>query len=108
MTAPTPKSLRREGDGLRIDWSDGVSTHVTWRTLRDHCPCASCNEERAKPPNPFKVLSAAEVAAGAPNPVAMKPVGHYAYQIAWNDGHDSGIFPIETLHKLSQPVETNS
>lgn len=103
MTAsPTPTALRREGEGLRIDWSDGVSTFVEWRTLRNNCPCASCNEERAKPPNPFRVLSATEVAAGLPAPLAMRPVGHYAYQIAWNDGHDSGIYPIEVLRKLSE------
>ena len=102
MTA-SPKSLRREGDGLRIDWADGVSTFASWRKLRDHCPCATCNEERAKPPNPFKVLSAAEVAAGAPSPTAMKPVGHYAYQITWNDGHDSGIYPIDLLRSIDEP-----
>ncbi|MCZ2340401.1 MAG: DUF971 domain-containing protein [Bacteroidales bacterium] len=99
---PSPTALRREGDGLRIDWSDGVSTFVSWQTLRNNCPCATCNEERAKPPNPFQVLSAAEVAAGAPAPLAMRPVGHYAYQIAWNDRHDSGIYPIETLRKLGE------
>ena len=30
----------------------------------------------------------------------MKPIGHYAYQIAWNDGHDTGIFTIEHLRQL--------
>lgn len=104
--SPTPTALRREGDGLRIDWSDGVSTTVSWQVLRNHCPCATCNEERAKPPNPFKVLSAAEVAAGAPAPLAMRPVGHYAYQIAWNDGHDSGIYPLDVLRALGE--STNS
>ena len=46
-----PLSLRREGDGLAIDWSDGVRTFVAWRTLRTNCPCASCLGERAKPPD---------------------------------------------------------
>ena len=95
-----PKSLRREGDGLRIDWVDGVSTFVTWRTLRTACPCATCEDERKKPANPFKVLSDREVAAGPPNPVSMKPVGTYAYQITWNDGHNSGIYTLENLRKL--------
>ena len=31
---PKPLRLRRDGDGLRIDWSDGVSTHATWRAMR--------------------------------------------------------------------------
>jgi len=97
-----PLALRREGDGLRIDWDDGVSTFATWRHLRTNCPCASCIDDRAKPPDPFKVLSTAEVAAGAPTPVAMKPVGQYAYQITWNDGHSTGIFTLENLRSLGQ------
>lgn len=96
-----PTSLKRDGDGLKIEWSDGASTHVSWRTLRKNCPCATCIEERAKPPDPFRVLSPQEVAAGAPEPVSMRPVGHYAYQIAWNDGHTTGIYPVDLLRKLA-------
>jgi len=47
------------------------------------------------------MLSAREVAAGAPQPMAMYPKGHYAYQIAWNDGHDTGIYSLELLRELS-------
>jgi DUF971 family protein len=97
-----PLSLRREGDGLAIDWSDGKRTFVTWRTLRNACPCASCNEARQKPTDPFKVLSEQEIAAGNPEPVRMVPRGHYAYQIIWNDGHDTGIFTLEQLRQLSE------
>jgi DUF971 family protein len=99
--ATTPQAMRREGEGLRIDWADGVSTFVAWRVLRKQCPCASCNEDRNKPPDPFRVLSASEVAAGPPNPVAMTPLGHYAYKITWNDGHDTGIYTLELLRSLS-------
>jgi DUF971 family protein len=99
-----PLSLKRDGDALRIEWSDGVTTLAGWKALRSNCPCAGCLEERAKPPDPFKVLSARELAAGLPAPVAMKPVGRYAYQIVWNDGHDSGIYTLEALRKLGQPT----
>lgn len=97
-----PLSLKKEGDGLKIEWSDGVATFAAWRHLRANCPCASCIEERAKPPDPLRVLSPQEAAAGAPAPVAMRSIGHYAYQITWNDGHDTGIYPIELLRKLSE------
>lgn len=96
-----PLSLKRDGDGLRIAWDDGVTTFVTWRELRKRCPCATCADERAKPPNPFRVLTPQEVAAGPPEPVAMKPVGLYAYQIGWNDGHTSGIYPVAALREIS-------
>ena len=96
-----PVTLKREGDDLRIDWSDGVRTTVSWRVLRKQCPCATCNDERSKPANPFRVLSAQEVAAGPPAPVGMKPVGQYAYQISWNDGHTTGIYTVARLRELS-------
>ena len=100
-----PVAVRRDGDGLRIDWSDGVSTFATFRHLRANCPCAGCQEERAKPPDPFKVLKPNEVAAGPPAPTAMRPVGHYAYQITWNDGHDAGIYTLEFLRELGSKKE---
>lgn len=100
-----PLRLKRDGEGLRIDWDDGASTFVTWRALRKACPCATCTDERAKPPNPFRVLSAQEVAAGPPAPLKMAPVGQYAYQIAWNDGHSTGIYTLATLRELGTPGE---
>jgi len=97
-----PLALKRVGDGLQIQWSDGVTTNSTWRHLRANCPCASCIELRAKPPDPFRVLTPQEVAAGPPLPVAMQPMGHYAYKITWNDGHDTGIYPVERLRQLGE------
>ena len=31
---------------------------------------------------------------------AMKPVGHYAYSIDFSDGHDTGIYTLESLREL--------
>lgn len=96
-----PLSLRREGElQLVIEWSDRKTGVISWGTLRAQCPCASCREERQKPSDPFHILSEREVAAGAPRPVSMTPVGHYAYKIVWNDGHDTGIYTIENLREL--------
>jgi len=98
----SPLSLRREGDGLAIEWSDGVKTFASWRTLRSRCPCASCLEQRGKPADPFRVLTPQEAAAGPPQPTAVRTVGHYAYQFTWNDGHDTGIYTLESLRELSE------
>lgn len=96
-----PNALRKEGDDrLRIEWNDGRVGVVTWTVLRKHCPCATCREERDKPADPFRILSERELAAGAPRPVSMSPVGYYAYKIVWNDGHDAGIYTIENLRSL--------
>jgi len=100
-----PVAIRRDGDRLVIDWSDGRTGAVTWGELRSHCPCATCREKRDQPPDPFHVLSPQELAAGPPQPVAMAPVGYYAYKVTWNDGHDAGIYTLENLRELCQPVE---
>ena len=99
-----PVSINRDGDALKIAWADGATTLASFATLRSNCPCASCQHERSQPPDPFKVLKPAEAAAGPPWPVAMNPVGRYAYQIVWNDGHETGIYTLQALRELSRPV----
>jgi DUF971 family protein len=98
-----PKNLRKDGpDKLRIEWNDGHRSVYSWEHLRAKCPCASCRDEQAQPADPFRVLSTKELAAGPLAPVAITPMGYYAYQITWNDGHDSGIFTLEHLRELCQ------
>jgi DUF971 family protein len=97
---PVPVALRRDGDRLVIEWSDGFTGSVTWKALRDACPCAGCREERQQPPNPLRILKPEELAPLAP--VSMPRVGRYAYKIVWSDGHDTGIFTLEHLRQLCQ------
>jgi DUF971 family protein len=99
-----PIALKRDGDRLVIDWSDGHRGAIALRKLRDACPCATCNEKRQQPPNPLKILSEAELLAGDPRPVAMEARGAYAYQVVWNDGHDTGIYTLELLRRLCEPI----
>jgi DUF971 family protein len=98
-----PTTMRREGDRLLIEWSDGFKGAVTWKALRDACPCAGCKEEREKPPDPFRLLKPNELVPLAPT--AMPRVGRYAYKIVWSDGHDTGIFTLENLRGLCKPLE---
>jgi DUF971 family protein len=97
-----PTKLEVLADGrLRIGWSDGMVRGYSVRELRDKCPCATCREKRNASPPPataLPILSAAEL-----QPlriVGMTPVGHYAYSIEFSDGHDTGIYTLETLREL--------
>jgi DUF971 family protein len=103
-----PVSLSREGnDHLVIVWSDGLRCALSWRDLRAACPCAGCREERAKPPDPFRILKPSEL--GPLAPVSMPRVGRYAYKIVWSDGHDTGIYTLEHLRALcEQQVQRDS
>jgi DUF971 family protein len=94
-----PLALRREGDEfLVIEWSDGQVCKYSWRELRAQCPCAGCREERLQPPDPFRILSPAELQPL--KPVSVTPIGYYAYKITWSDGHDTGLYTLEYLRQL--------
>lgn len=101
----TPRSITREGESaIRIEWNDETATRWTAAELRKRCPCATCREKRraesreqpAAKPAMLPVLSAAE--AQPLRIESMKPIGNYAYNIAFSDGHDTGIFPFPSLH----------
>jgi DUF971 family protein len=34
----------------------------------------------------------------------MKPVGNYAYSIEFSDGHNTGIYTLESLREMGQAV----
>ena len=96
-----PVSLSKDGDErLVIQWNDGHRSVYHWRHLRKHCPCATCQEQREKPPDPFRILKPNELVPLAP--VSMPRVGRYAYKIVWSDGHDSGIYTLQHLRELCQ------
>lgn len=88
---------------LLIAWSDGQKRKYAFSQLRKNCPCATCREKRkeaASQPALLPVLSPAET---LPLKVeGMKPVGNYAYSIAFSDGHDTGIFTFELLRMLGE------
>lgn len=95
-----PVVLKTEGpDRLLIEWSDGHRDVFTWAFLRQHCPCAVCRAEAEKPKPLLPILKPEETEP--PRPTAMEPVGRYAYQISWRDGHSSGIYSFEYLLELA-------
>ena len=102
-----PTSIERDGDlGITIRWSDDLTSHWTTSQLRAACPCATCREKKRSLDSPndqpasapmLPVLSAAEA-----KPLridAMRPVGNYAYNISFSDGHSSGVFLFDLLRQ---------
>ena len=55
---PIPQDVRKKpisikvhvstGEGVEITWADMHTSAYTFPYLRDHCPCALCNDERGK------------------------------------------------------------
>jgi DUF971 family protein len=104
-----PTALRlTDHRSLEIRWSDGVAMDYPFGVLRNACPCATCREKKRaetdKPKGLLQVLSAAETV-----PLAvtnMHPVGNYAYNISFSDGHSSGLFTMELLREIGKPIES--
>ena len=108
MTRVAPTKLELTGQSqLLITWSDGQRRQYSFRELRDHCPCASCREKRSdRPRQPATLLPIITEAEMQPLKInAMKPVGNYAYSIAFSDRHDTGIYTLELLRELGHVVE---
>jgi DUF971 family protein len=101
---PIKLELTSEGK-LQIAWSDGLVREYSIRELRDKCPCATCREKRSAPPPPATALPILTLSEAAPLRIkAMSPVGRYAYGIEFSDGHDTGIFTLDSLRELGGVV----
>jgi DUF971 family protein len=93
-----PVSLKGSEESLSIEWSDGLRQQIRWSRLRDACPCATCRQKQSEPPPLLNILSPQE--AAPVRAVSMRPVGHYAYQISFTDGHNTGIYEFDLLRRL--------
>ena len=94
----------KTGAGVDITWADGHESHFNFPYLRDNCPCATCNDERAKKeafagssPAPSAVLP---MFKPKPRAQSATQVGNYAIQINFNDGHSTGIFSYDYLRSM--------
>jgi DUF971 family protein len=99
-----PESIAREGESaIVIKWSDGKTTRWTAAALRAACPCATCREKQRgnqdKAGGGSLSLPVLKPAEAQPLSItSMRPVGSYAYNIAFSDGHSSGLFQLEMLY----------
>jgi len=109
---PIPLDIRKKpadvkihvssGAGVDITWADAHASHFDFAYLREECPCAACNDERQK-----KVAIAAPSSSPLlpifkpkPRATSVIPVGNYAVQIFFSDGHSSGIFSYDHLRSI--------
>lgn len=96
-----PVKLKIDKEYLKIIWSDRREDEISLRILRDECPCAGCKGETIlwKKFEPLEEHD--KDADGRYNIAAMTTIGGYAVQVAWKDGHDTGIYSWEYLRNLS-------
>lgn len=94
--APTNIRALQSEQVLELTWEGGAVSRLPYRYLRGECPCASCRNEwtgeRMLDPDTIRADLKLE---------AMEPVGNYAVRLGWSDGHGSGLYTWETLHRLA-------
>ncbi len=81
---------------LEVTWPDGQTDRFPYRFLRGHCPCASCRDEWTG-----ERIIREEAIAPDLKLEGMEPIGTYALQLAWSDGHSSGLYTWELLRQIS-------
>jgi len=84
---------------LELEFADGNSGELSAEFLRVHSPSA---EVRGHGPGQETLQTGKRDVQVS----AINPVGHYAIQLVFDDGHDSGLFSWDYLRELcSKQVE---
>ncbi len=92
-----PRAIEQVGpDHIRITWKDDVVSDYQARQLRLACPCAACVEEWTG-----RALLDPEAVSRFLTILAVDPVGRYALNLTFSDGHHTGIFSWERLRMLA-------
>jgi DUF971 family protein len=97
---PTPVSLTAHGQSrvLEIAFSDGAQFRIPFELMRIYSPSA---EVQGHGPGQ-EVLQTGKREVELIN---LEPVGNYAVQPSFSDGHDTGIFSWEYLYFLGSQQE---
>ena len=93
--APTPQSITVHGQSrvLEVGFSDGATFRIPFELMRIYSPSA---EVQGHGPGQ-EILQTGKRDVEL---VDLKPVGNYAVQPVFSDGHDTGIFSWDLLYEL--------
>jgi DUF971 family protein len=103
VKSTNPKNIEVSlSSGVQVDWGDGHHSKYTLEYLRANCPCAACaagSQKPATPPSPFQMYKKVLKMNG------VEPIGRYALQFRWNDGHSTGIYSFDHLRNICPCAE---
>src|SRR5215210_7050997 len=92
---PTEIKLHQKSQVLEITFADGKCFRLPSEFLRVYSPSA---EVRGHGPGQ-EVLQAGKKDVQI---VAVEPVGHYAVQLRFSDGHDTGLYSWDLLYDYGE------
>ncbi len=90
---PLGIKLHKRSRNLELTYADGERYLLSCEYLRVYSPSA---EVRGHGPGQ-EVLQTGKINVGIS---AIKPVGHYALQLVFDDGHDTGLYAWDYLYEL--------
>ncbi|MFZ0255685.1 MAG: gamma-butyrobetaine hydroxylase-like domain-containing protein [Gammaproteobacteria bacterium] len=96
---PTQLNLHRQSKTLELSFDEGSHFILPCEYLRVFSPSA---EVRVAESRGEAVIGKENV-----NISRIEPVGNYAVRLAFDDGHDTGVFSWETLYELGRSYEEN-
>jgi DUF971 family protein len=98
--SPTPTDLTVHGKSriIEISFSDGASFRIPFELMRVYSPSA---EVQGHGPGQETLQTGKREV----DITALEPVGNYAVQPTFSDGHDSGIFSWDYLYFLGSQQE---
>ena len=102
---PTQIKIQNK-ENIFIKWNNEKQTIISLKYLRDECPCANCKGETIL----LKTYRPPKFNFATPDMYVIQkiePVGSYAIQITWKDGHNTGIYSWEYLMKLEEDEKEN-
>lgn len=109
-----PKSitLNKQKGFLEITWMDDHVCQYPLSHLREACPCVECRGGHQfmglefAPDDILKLTPARSYEV-----MELNPIGHYAIQPVWDDGHSTGIYSWEYLRLIcpeQQPTDESA
>ncbi len=99
-----PIDIQHIGQELAIKWDDGHESFIGLEKLRRACPCAGCKGEMDVMGNLYKGPEQTLTPA-AFELRQIVPVGTYAVQPVWADGHATGIYSFDYLRRVADAAE---
>lgn len=97
--APTEINLHRQSKTLELSFDEGSHYELPCEYLRVFSPSAEVRVAESR----------GEVIIGKENVniARIEPVGNYAVRLAFDDGHDTGVYSWETLYELGRSYGEN-
>jgi len=92
---------------LEIEWTNGNTCQYPLSHLREACPCVECrggHQFMGLKYAPDNILTLTP--ARSYDVTSIQPVGNYAIQPFWDDGHSTGIYTWEYLLHICPETPT--